>query len=125
MEEAFFGHEVVRQLCIQIEAFSLPIRVDWDFMIRKCTDIGVRTLRQLVKVYFKGGESMNFLERAVQLVRLYFEEAFHRCLLGAEGSLRKCACCSLMATMRAFEIDTLPTEHTQLGMFWTLSEDFV
>jgi hypothetical protein len=126
MAEAFMGHEVVRQIAIHMERFSPPPRGDWGWMLRKCTDIGVRTLRQLVKVYHRGTEDMRaFLERAMQLVRLYFEEAFHRTLMGAEGSLRKSAFCAMMVTMRAFEIDTLPSEHSTLGMFWTFSEDFV
>ena len=126
MEESFMGHEVVRQISTHIEAFSPPPRGDWGWLFRKCTDIGVRTLRQLVKCYHRGPEDVSsFLQRAMHLVSLYFEEAFRRTLMGAEGSLRKSALCAMMVTMRAFEIDTLPSQHSTLGMFWSFSEDFV
>lgn len=126
MEQSFMGHEVMRQIMICLEAFSPPPRGDWGWMLRKCTDIGVRALRQLVSIYHKNGEdTVRFMERAMQLVRLYYEEAFHRTLLGAEGAVRKASYCNLMVSMRSLEIDTLAGDHTAMGMFWTFSEGFV
>ena len=126
MENGYLGHEVVRQLMQIIEGFCPPPFGDWGFMMRKAQDIAVRTLRELVKVYDKGFEGTeSFMVRAVHLMRLYVEEAFHRCLLSCEGSVRKSALCSLMVTMRHFEADTLPEVSQSLGIFTTLTEENV
>jgi len=121
MENEYFGHEVVRQVGMAIESFRPSPYGDWGWMMRKCQDIAVRTLRHLVRIYHKQESIEIFLMRAVNFVRLYFEEAFHRCLLGCGTSLRKAAMCNLMITMKNFEADTFsPT--LGLGIFSTFTE---
>ena len=58
----------------------------------------------------------------MKLVRLIVEEAWHRCLLAAEDPSIKSALCALANTMRDIEEDTLGTDASDLGMFWTLTE---
>ena len=72
MAARFLGHEVVRTVSMQFESFSPPPRGDWGWLLRKVLDIGVKTLRQLVRCYYKGLENMSdFLVRANHLVRLF------------------------------------------------------
>ena len=123
MENEYLGHEIMRQVSNHLVTFSPPPRGDWGWLLRKCLDIAVRALRQLVKYYMGGNEDKaSFLQRAIALVRLYFEEAFHRCLLGGEDALMKAAYCSIVVSMRSFEIDTLGARAPELGVFWTFTE---
>ena len=94
--------------------------------MRQCQDIGVRTLRQLVRIYHSNDEAMSvFLKRAVEVVRLYIEESFVRCLQHAETAMRKRAYCSLMLTMKHFEASAFPEEHQEMGIFVTFDEHAV
>jgi hypothetical protein len=121
METEYLGHEVVRQLGTLIDNFKPAPYGDWGWFMRKAQDIAVRTLRHLVKVYLKNESTDAFLLRAVELFRLYLEEAFHRCLLGCEKPVRKAALCNLMVTMKNFEADTFAPS-MRLGIFCTFTE---
>ena len=91
--------------------------------MRKAEDMGTRGLRQLIKLYYDPTEDFKtFLERAMAVVRLFLEEAFHRCLLSDASGMRKRALCSLMVTMRTFEAEMIPGRHADLCIFYTLTE---
>ena len=123
MEDEYLGHEVVRMVMQLLSGFSPAPYGDWGWLLRKCMDIAVKALRQLVRVYYKGVETMEaFMMRAMSLVRLYFEEAFHRTLLSAEGRLMRSGLCSLMVTLRNLEADTIVRDVDRLGCFWTFTE---
>ena len=72
----------MRQFGIHLEGFCPEPRGDWGWMLRKCRDVAVRAVRQLMKVY-GGGD----IEEKYTVVRLLLEEAFHRMLMGFEGEL--------------------------------------
>jgi len=112
MEEGFLGHEVVRQIGNLIAGFSPPPRGDWGWFLRRSQDIAVRTLRQLVHKYGRHhNEDVGLFEvRAMFVVRLYIEEAFHRELRDCPTPMRKAALCCFMVTMRNIEHHTLPQE---------------
>ena len=75
-----------------------------------------------MKYYLRPGEAVElFLARAMRLMRLYMEEAFHRVMLGEEKPLRRRALCSLMTTMRMFESDMLLSLQSSLGLFYTFT----
>ena len=123
MENEYLGHEVVRQISQVIEAFCPAPYGDWGWFMRQSQDIAVRTLRQLVRIYHRSNEEMSvFLQRAVELVRLYIEESFVRCMRHAEDAMRKRALCSLMLTMKSFEAGTFPEEQHAMGIFVTFDE---
>jgi len=124
MEEGFLGHEVVRQIGILLEAMSPPPRGDWGWFVRRCQDIAVRTLRQLIAKYGnRSAEPLgNFEVRAMHIVRLYIEEAVHRHLLGLETPMGKAGACSFMLTMRNIEENTIPQDAKTLGIFTTFTE---
>ena len=93
--------------------------------MRKGSDIGVQAMRSLVRHYHTSSEAMvSFQERAIWLVRLYFEEAFRRSLLEAETGMRKAAYCSMLVSMRGFEADSI-ADQPRHGFFLTFSEEFV
>jgi len=122
MEEAYLGHEVVRQVCMCLEQFCPEPFGDWGWFLRKVTDIGVKTVRQLVKVYGVHEEDMpNFLLQANKLMRLYIEEAFHRCLLATEEPRRRRAYCGLMVTLRNLECATLTQDLNGMSIFATFT----
>jgi len=112
MEEGFLGHEVVRQIGNLIAGFSPPPRGDWGWFLRRSQDIAVRTLRQLIHKYGRHhNEDVGLFEvRAMFVVRLYVEEAFHRELRDCPTPMRKAALCSFMVTMRNLERHTLLQE---------------
>ena len=87
MEADYEGHEVVRQFGQMLDGFVPPPRGDWGWMLRRIRDVAVRALRQLKKIYGDKSheEPQTFQMRSMQVVRLLLEEAFHRCLLAAEG----------------------------------------
>ena len=130
MEEAFLGHEVVRQMMQIWEQFSPPPRGDWGWILRKALDYGVRALRNLVRLYHAGqSEDMSsFVLRATKMVRLYYEESFVRSLMGVEGdtdeekNLRKSALCSLAVTLGNIEGATLGSNFMGKRMFVTFTE---
>ena len=83
-------------------------------------------MRTLVKVYDIGvqGEDMpTFIDRAMNIVRLFYEESFVRSLTRIEGhtveerNLRRSAFCSLAVTMRNIEMKTLGMKFEEKGMF--------
>ena len=116
------GHEMMRQFAQLIEAFSPPPRGDWGWLLRRAEDMGTRGVRQLMKTYHQPFEGItSFLQRAMAVVRLFLEEAFHRCLLNDWSGMRKRALCSLMVTMRTFEAEMIPFKHAPLGIFYTLT----
>ena len=91
--------------------------------MRRAEDMGTLGVRQLIKTYHDPIEDItSFLERAMAVVRLFLEEAFHRCLLSDASGMRKRALCALMVTMRNFEAEMIPTQHASLGIFYTLTE---
>ena len=74
-------------------------------------------MRQLTKYYLRSGEDKDaFMKQAMALVRLSFEEAWHRCLLGAQGKVMRPALCSIVVTMKDFEEDTLGANAADLGV---------
>ena len=84
-------------------------------------DIAVRTMRQLVKYYLRDGEKKEeFVGKAILLVRLFFEEGWRRAVLGCEGKLMRSAMCSMVVSIRAFEVDTLGNHACDLGVFLDL-----
>ena len=90
--------------------------------MRRSQDIAVRALRQLVLVYMRQHEDVGaFQMRAMHVVRLYVEEAFHRCLLSLQEPLRKSGLCNLMLTMRNFEVATLPVSHLSMSIWQTFN----
>ena len=122
MESEYLAHEVVRQIMSLITTWIPAPRGDWGWLLRRCTDIGVRQLRQLTRYYMRSGEELkSFAMQAVTLVRLFFEEAFHRCLVGARWGMRS-SLCSILTTMKEFEEDTLTRNASDFGFFWTFSE---
>ena len=117
------GHEMMRQFAQLIEDFSPPPRGDWGWLLRRAKDMGTRGVRQLMKTYHQPFEGItSFLERAMAVVRLFLEEAFHRCLLSDASGMRKRALCALMVTMRTFEAEMIPPKHASLGIFYTFTE---
>ena len=108
----------MRQFIEVLSAFAPPPKGDWGWVFRRMMDLAVRCLRQLTQCYFNNRESVEaFSMRAMAVVRLYVEEAFHRALMGARGGVRKGALCSLMVSMRNCEQDTLPLEFQSMGVF--------
>ncbi len=126
MEDSYLGHEVVRQMMSVIEAFLPPPCGDMGWFLRKSQDIAVRALRQLVRVYMGNHEALGeFTMRAMVIVRLYVEEAFHRTLLSIEDPVRKRGLCSLITTMRSIEVHMLDAQLMSLGVWITLHEEAV
>ena len=122
MEEAYLGHEVVRQVCMCLEQFCPEPFGQWGWFLRKVTDIGVKTVRQLVKVYgVHEADLPNFLLQANKLMRLYIEEAFHRCLLATEVPRRRRALSGLMVTLRNLESATLTEDLRGMSIFCTFT----
>lgn len=119
----FLGHEVVRQLMQIIEGFSPEPRGGYGWLMRKASDYSVRCLRLLVITYGKDEVSEEFMRKAVTLVRLYFEEAFHRCLLHREDLASRAALSSLMVTLHHAEAATLGEDHLRMGICRTFAED--
>ena len=114
MEGDFLGHEVVRQICILLEAFN-P-KGDWGWLLRRALDIAVRTVRQMTTYYMRTGEEESaFMRKAILVMRLFFEEGWHRTLLGSEGKLMKSAMCSLIVSMKGLEADILRDSASDLG----------
>ena len=62
-----------------------------------------------------------FLSRAMRLMRLYIEEAWHRVMLTETNRLRRRSLSSLMVTMRSFEADMIPELQMSLGIFYTFT----
>ena len=56
MEGEFLGHEVVRQIGLLLTSFTPPPMGDWGWLLRQAQDIGVRTMRQLVRYYLRERE---------------------------------------------------------------------
>ena len=84
--------------------------------MRKCRDVAVRAVRQLIKVY--GG---NNLEGKYTVVRLLLEESFHRVLLGMEGDvMRKRGLCAMMVTFKGIEENTMGDLMGSMGLFSTM-----
>ena len=123
MWQDVLGHELIRHFAQLIEGFSPPPRGDWGWLLRRAEDMGTRGVRQLIKTYYHPTEDFKtFLERAMAVVRLFLEEAFHRCLLSEASGMRKRALCGLMVTMRNFEAEMIQRNHAALGIFYTLTE---
>ena len=121
METEFMGHEVVRQIMNLTSTWS-P-HGDWGWLMRKSQDIAVRTLRQLRRLY-KGPEDEKFEEKAMNVVRLYIEESFHRSLLCYEKAELRAAMSSMMMTMHSLEEKMMNQAGVQVEMrlFSTMSE---
>ena len=105
MESEYLGPEVVRRVMQLIDGFSPPPRGDWGWLLRSAMDISMRTMRQLSRIYGANESREEFHMRGISLMRLYMEEAFHRCLLSTHSDLRKAALSSMMVAMRIFEAD--------------------
>ena len=105
MESEYLGPEVVRRVMQLIDGFSPPPRGDWGWFLRSAMDINVKTMRQLIRIYGLNESREQFHMRGISLMRLYMEEAFHRCLLSTDDPLRKAALSSMMVAMRIFEAD--------------------
>ena len=122
MEQEYMSHEVVRQLMLLIESWNPFPRGDYGWLLRRTMDIGVRHLRQLVRYYLRSGAGLEtFAKEAMQVVRLLFEEAWHRLLIGAKKPGMRPALCGIVATMRDFEVDTIGSAACEFGFFWTFS----
>ena len=125
MESEYEAHEMVRLVIQAIEGFRPEPCGDWGWLLRKVQDIAVRMMRQLMKIYGKAEANEAFHMRAIDLVRLYVEEAFHRVLEGiGEDNMRKGGLCSMMVTMKNIEARTLG-EDSAMGIFVTFSEENV
>ena len=115
------GHEVMRQFMNLIDTFSPPPRGDWGWLLRGAEDICMHGVRQLIRFYHSPHEDItSFISRALQVVRLFIEEAFHRSVLSESSGMRKRAVCSLMVTMRNFEAEMILS--SELGVFYTFIE---
>ena len=80
----------------------------------------------MVRIYHNNDEAVSdFLKRAIEVVRLFIEEAFVRTLQEAKTSMRRRAYCSLMLTMKNFEATAFPEEHQDMGIFVTFDEHAV
>ena len=71
-----------------------------------------------------------FQKRAMHVVRLFFEEAFHRCLLDADGDLmrqqmRIKATCAMMVTFKQIEEATMGDIVGDFALFSTMTKDNV
>ena len=118
------GHEMMRHYLQAIENFSPPPRGDWGWLLRKAEDISMHGVRQLIKHYHSSREEItSFITRALRVVRLFLEEAFHRSVLEDSSGMRKRALCSLMVTMRNFEAEMILSN--ELGVFCTFTEEAV
>ena len=123
MEGEYLGHEVVRQIGILLQTFSPPPRGEWGWLLRQALDVAVRTTRQLARYYLRNGEEKSeFMTKAVLVVRLFFEEAWHRAVLGSKGKLMRSAMCSMIVSIKEFEENTLGKFAPDLGIFWTFTE---
>ena len=49
----------------------------------------------------------------------------HRCLRLDEHPVRRAALCTLMVSMKNFEVDTLLSQHLNIGVFQSFSEENV
>ena len=109
MTSEFLGHEVVRMVQQIIDNFKPEPAGDWGYILRKLTDIAIQTMRRLSTIYRKNEPIEAFHVRAMALVRLYIEEAYHRLLEGIdhEDQVRKMGLCSMMITMKNIEAKTL------------------
>ena len=68
----------------------------------------MRFTRQMVRYYLRSDASRaDFTAKSTIMVRLLFEEAWHRTLLSVEDRVLQAAYCSVMMTMREFEDSTL------------------
>ena len=115
------GHEMMRHFMNLIEGFSPPPRGDWGWLLRGAEDICMHGVRQLIRCYHSPHEEItSFISRALQVVRLFIEEAFHRSVLSDSSGVRKRALCSLMVTMRNFEAEMILS--SELGVFCTFTE---
>lgn len=104
MESEVLGHEVVRVFMQLLEEFVPSPYGDWGYLLRKCQDLAVRTLRQLTRCWHRAPEKVeDFAMRATRLVRLYLEEALHRVLLGEANPMRKAAYCTVCMTLNKLE----------------------
>ena len=89
MEAEYLGHEAVRPITMLLTCFSTAPRGDWGWLLRQALDIGVRTMRQLVKCYLRDEQKDDFMARAYMLVSLFFEEGWRRALLGCETNMMR------------------------------------
>ena len=89
MEAEYLGHEVVRQITMLLTSFSPAPRGDWGWLWRQALDIGVRTMRQLVKSYLRHEAKDEFMARAYKMVRLFFEEGWRRALMGCKNNMMR------------------------------------
>ena len=112
---SYLGSEVVEVLMWKIRKFTPPPQGNWGWLLRTCTDIGLLTLRQLLRTYFKEGDQRAFTRMALDVVRLYLEEAFRRVLVRTRDPLRKAAFCSLMLTMKNLEMISIPQSAGDMG----------
>ena len=119
---SYLGSEVVEVLMWKILKFTPPPKGKWGWLLRTCTDIGLLTLRQLLHTYLKDGDQRAFIVRmALDVVRLYLEEAFRRVLVRTRDPLRKAAFCSLMLTMKNLEMISMPQSACDMGFFQTFT----
>ena len=83
----------------------------------------MRFTRQMVRYYLRSDANRaDFTAKSTIMVRLLFEEAWHRTLLSVEDRVLQAAYCSVMMTMREFEDSTLLQHASTWGYFWTFNE---
>ena len=113
MTSEFLGHEVVRMVHQVLDEFKPEPVGDWGYIVRKVTDIAIQTMRRLSTIYRKNEPIEVFHLRAMSLVRLYIEEAYHRLLegIGNEEKLRKMGLCSMMITMKNITLNNRHIYH--------------
>ena len=117
------GYEMLRAFMRHIETLCPPPRGDWGSFLRKAEDLSTQGVRQLTRYYMSSAEDVDaFLSRAIDVVRLYMEEALRRCLLRDVATLRRKALASMMVTMRNLEAVMLGMSHPFIGLFYTFNE---
>ena len=120
------GYEMLRHFMRHLSGFCPPPRGDWGWFLRKAEDLSTRGVRQLMRYYLSAGEDVEaFLARAMNLVRLYLEEALHRVLLHEMATLRRKALGNLMVTMRGLEGAMMGARQRTIGIFFRFTEDNV
>ena len=136
MAQEYLGHELIRQLQAWFRSYTPPPRGDWGWVMRGGHDLATKQRRQLVRYY--GGmraqseSGDDFSVRMNKVVTLYFEEAWHRCMLGAEGederevgSLRA-ALCDFVRTLQGIELQTMGERYCEeCGIYQTFTENNV
>ena len=72
-----------------------------------------------MKYYMRNQDEKLFTDKAMVVVRLFFEEAWRRAVMGVDSAIMRSGLCSVVLSMKNLEADTNTIHEADLGLFWT------